>query len=74
MKKDDCCDKDNRNEKDSRGDRDRDKSKDKDKEICDSLDKKFVVDGVVRHSNMDSLEFLISIPGLKAIIKLNMPE
>ena len=36
--------------KDSRGDRDRDKSKDKDKG-CDSLDKKFVVDGVVRHSN-----------------------
>lgn len=64
LKKDDCCDKDNRNEKDSRGDRDRDKSKDK--EICDSLDKKFVVDGVVRHSNSwIPFEFLISIPGAK---------
>lgn len=64
LKKDESNEKDSRNDRDSRGDRD--KNKDRDKIISDPVDEKFVVDGVVRHSNSwIPFEFLISIPGAK---------
>lgn len=58
LRKDDYDDKDGKNEKDGRGDRD--------KVDCDPIDKKYIVDGVVRHSNSwIPFEFLIPVQGAK---------